>query len=339
MGAVFAAFLISNGLLMASRRRVRLVANWLAPLSAAILAMFGAETPAAAEGVALTFDDAPGLSLTEDLGYWRTTNRELIHRLRRAHVPATAFVIGDKLEGADRPLRYQMVRDWMDAGFTLGNHTYSHGSLNKMPAAAYIADVARNDGVLRPLMAERRQTPRWFRHPYLETGKTLQDKHAFEDWLAQHGYRVAPVTMENSDWMFALPYDEAVLRHDDPEARRIRQSYLDYTEKMVAWYRRAAFELLGRRPAFVFLLHDTRLNADSLPVLLQILQRNGLTVVSLEAAMSDPAYRINDDYADPEGDEWLSRWSAVLHKELPWDDFAEPPADIAAADARLDKDP
>src|SRR5262249_1641027 len=160
-------------------------------------------------------------------------------------LPAAAFVIGDKLEEPDRPATYALVRDWMTAGFTLGNHTYSHRSLNKMPVEAYIADVARDDLLLRPLMAQRKETPHWFRRPYLETGATLADKHRFESWLAEHGYRVAPVTVENSDWMFALAYDEAVLHHDRLSARRIQTAYLDYTDKAVAWYRKAALDLLG----------------------------------------------------------------------------------------------
>jgi hypothetical protein len=108
---------------------------------------------------------------------------------------------------------------------------------------------------------------------------------------------------------------------------------------MVAWSRKAALQLLGRRPALVFLLHDTRLNADSLDDLAAILKRNDLQVVSLERAMADPAYQIGDDFADADGDEWLSRWSTTLHRDLPWSDFTDPPADIAAAEARLDKDP
>ena len=221
----------------------------------------------------------------------------------------------------------------------MGNHTYSHGSLNKMGADAYIADTARNDAELRPLMKASGKAPVWFRHPYLETGATLDDKHRFESWLSAHGYKVAPVTVENSDWMFALAYDEAVMRHDRREARRIRTEYLDFTDRAVAWYREAALQLLGRRPDLIFLLHDTRLNADTLGELVGILKRNHLAVETLDEAMADPAYKISDDFADPNGDEWLSRWAMTLHKDLPWESFPAPPADIAAAEDRLDKDP
>ncbi|MDB5446595.1 MAG: polysaccharide deacetylase [Phenylobacterium sp.] len=307
--------------------------------AAAMLVALALWGPARTENVALTFDDVPGLSLDETTPYLAATNAELLGALKARRLKATGFVIGDKLEGADAPARLALVEAWLRAGQALGNHTYSHGSLNKTPVDAYIADVARDDALLRPLLARHGRRPLWFRHPYLETGATLADKQAFEAWLKAHGYQVAPVTLENADWMFALPYDEAVLKPDAAEAARIRRSYLDYTEAVVAWYRTAALQLLGRRPALVFLLHDTRLNADSLGDIADILKRNDLKVVSLDRAMSDPAYRISDDVADPNGDEWLSRWSMTLKRDLPWGSFPAPPSDIATADARLDKEP
>lgn len=308
--------------------------------AALAFAMLGLAAGAArAEGVALTFDDLPQLSLTDSTAYASVTTRRLLAGLRRHRVPATGFVVGDKLEGPDHDARVALLRAWLKAGQWLGNHTYDHDSLNRTPLPAYIASTERNDEVLRPLLAPRHQRPVWFRHPYLETGPTEDIKQGFEAWLREHRYRVAPVTLENSDWMFALPYDEAVLNGDRAEARRIRRAYVDYTARCVPWYRGAARQLLGRRPALVFLLHGSRLNADSLDDIAAILKRNHLKAVSLERAMRDPAYAIPDSRPDEAGDEWLSRWSELLHKPLPWDSFPEPPADIAAADKRLDSEP
>ena len=294
---------------------------------------------ARAEPVALTFDDLPSLSLPLPTAYARTTTERLLRGLRRHHLPAIGFVNEGKLEGSDRPERVKLLRRWLEAGMDLGNHTYSHESLNKTPLDAYIADVLRGEAVTRRLLAERGRRPIWFRHPYLETGLTLEVRQAFENWLAMRGYSVAPVTMENSDWVFALAYDEAVGRRDKASARRIRMAYLDYTARVVPWYREAALALLGRRPAFVFLLHATRLNADCIGELAALLGRNDLQAVTLGQAMRDPAYSIPDTYVGPNGDEWLSRWSLTLRKELPWSSFPDPPADIVADDERLDSDP
>lgn len=307
--------------------------------SAVLLALGASPSAASAEGVALTFDDIPTMSLSDAAPYAAITTKELLAGLRRHHLPATGFVIGDKLEGDGGGSQTGLVKAWLAAGMALGNHTYSHVSLNKTPVETYIAEVSRTDGILRPMLAARHRPLAWFRHPYLETGLTADTRRIFETWLASHGYRIAPVTMENADYVFALPYDEALLRHDAAAAARIKRAYLDHTAKSIAWYRKAALQLLGRRPSFVFLLHATRLNADSLDQLADILRRNDLQAITLDRAMKDPAYKIADTYAGPDGDEWLSRWSRTLHKNLPWDSFPEPPADIVAENDRLDPNP
>ena len=306
---------------------------------AVVMAACAWATLAHAEGVALTFDDLPTMALTGDPSYAQSTTQALLRGLRRHQFPATGFVIGERLQGAGGEAHAALVQQWLTAGMALGNHTYSHISLNKTPVDQYIADVGRADAVLKPLVAAHHARLRWFRHPFLETGLTSESRHSFEAWLSTRGYRVAPVTMENADYVFALPYDDAIRRHDTAEATRIRGAYLDHTAKSVAWYRTAAVGLLGRRPSFVFLLHATRLNADSLDALAGILRRNDLHAISLDRAMKDRAYQIADRYVGSDGDEWLSRWSRTLRRDLPWDSFPEPPADIVAANDRLDTSP
>jgi hypothetical protein len=208
-----------------------------------------------------------------------------------------------------------------------------------MPADAHIADVSKGEAVTRALLSARGRAPHWYKYPYLETGLTLQTRQTFEAWLAAHGYRVAPVTMENSDWVFAYPYDDAILRGDKIAMARIRRKYLAYTARMAVWCRQAALALLGRRPALVFLLHASRLNADCIDQLAAILHDNHLRAVTLDEAMRDAACTIPDAYVGPDGDGWLTRWSLTLHKNLPWSSFKEAPADIVAEDNRLEPSP
>jgi peptidoglycan/xylan/chitin deacetylase (PgdA/CDA1 family) len=308
-----------------------------AALAVAALLALGAGR-ARAEPVALTFDDLPQLALTDDAAYARVLTDRLLAGLRRDRLPAIGFVVGSKLEGGERPARLALLEAWLKAGRPLGNHTYDHISLNRTPLAEYIAGAQKDDDLLRALMAGHHETPRWFRHPYLETGATAEAVDGFGAWLKARGYRVAPVTIENSDWMFAYPYDEAVMKGDRAAARRIRLEYLDYTAKCVVWYRAAALGLLGRRPALIFLLHASRLNADAIDDLARVLRHNGLQPVSLEQAMRDPAYAAPDP-PDTQGEEWLSRWSQRLHKRLPFSVFPDVPPDIVAGEKRLDTDP
>jgi peptidoglycan/xylan/chitin deacetylase (PgdA/CDA1 family) len=306
--------------------RVRLFGRLFLFCLASLLA--GASV-ASAEDVALTFDDLPTYGPRGSIDDATRTMNALIKGLTRHHLPAIGFVNEIQLDGADRNGRVALLSHWLDAGLELGNHSYSHLSLNKTPVEAYIADVARGEAVTRGLLAARGQREHWYRYPYLETGLTTDIRHRFEGWLAEHGYRVAPVTMEASDWAFADRYDEALARHDQTAARRIQSQYLDFTTRSIAWYRTAALGLLSRHPSFVLLLHASRLNAASIDALARILKQQKLHAVSIESAMTDPAYTITDTYVGPDGDEWLTRWSLTLHKDLPWATLPRLPTDIA----------
>ena len=314
----------------------------LAPVLGICLALSAAGSaqgrPAPSGSIALTFDDLPALSLIDDQAYVTKLNRDLLARLQRHHFPATGFVNEGKLDELDRTRQIGVLKAWLRAGMDLGNHTFSHEPPNDIGAEAYIADIEKGEPVTRGLLSGYGRTLRWFRHPYLQTGFPAEQQERINRWLADHHYRVAPVTMENSDWMFSEPYDDAIARHDSAAKARIAKEYLDYSGRMIAWHQAASHALFGRDIAFVMLLHATRLNADSLDALARMIRHDRLKVVSLDTAMQDPAYRTPDTYAARDGVNWLERWAQTLHKELPWDDYVDPPKDIQTDYDRVDKD-
>ncbi|MDE2562064.1 MAG: polysaccharide deacetylase family protein [Sphingomonadales bacterium] len=320
--------------------------HWLkAPRLAAALAALSLSAltaPAVARThsaeVALTFDDLPSPTLNQSIANVTAINRDLLAGLRRHHMRATGFVNEGKLDAPDRAKRIALLRLWLRKGMDLGNHTYSHASPDKVGAAAYVADIARGEPVTAGLLATRGRTLHWFRHPYLETGSPAPVRAQIDAWLQAHHYEVAPVTLQNSDWMFADLYETALAKGDTAGAQHIRSTYLDYTARMIDWYRAAAHSLFGRDIAYVFLLHDSRLNADSLDALAALLKRDHMRVVTLDKAMRDPAYRTPDTYAGPDGIDWMERWSDSLHKAIDWSTYSDPPAAITAAYDKLESD-
>ena len=83
--------------------------------------------------VAVTFDDLPYAAVaSDDDAALASMTARLVHRLQAEQVPAVGFVNEAKLhrDGELDPARVVLLRTWLDAGFELGNHTYSHPSLD-----------------------------------------------------------------------------------------------------------------------------------------------------------------------------------------------------------------
>jgi hypothetical protein len=143
----------------------------------------------------------------------------------------------------------------------------------------------------------------------LQAGRTREAKERLEEFLSRRGYQQAPVTFDNSDWMFAFVYSGALARGDANMARRIRDAYVPYMESVIAFFERRAVEVVGREFPQVLLLHANHLNAEMAPELLAMLKRRGYEFVSLEQALRDDAYRMPNEYAGPGGFSWIHRWS------------------------------
>jgi peptidoglycan/xylan/chitin deacetylase (PgdA/CDA1 family) len=263
--------------------------------------------------VAVTFDDLPVVSvLPLDRAGRDALTSALLAAIRRHRVPAIGFVNENKLAdsaGTIDSARVALLRSWLDAGLELGNHTWSHPDLHRVPLTSFQDEVLRGERVTRQLLAERGRAPRYFRHPFLHTGRSVAVRDSLTAFLAEHGYRVAPVTIDNADYVFAAAYDRAVSAGDRAGASRIRATYLDYMDSVTAFYERQSVAILGRELPQVLLLHANRLNADAFDAVATMFERRGYRFIPLDEALADPAYGSADSYTGPAGITWLHRWA------------------------------
>jgi peptidoglycan/xylan/chitin deacetylase (PgdA/CDA1 family) len=273
--------------------------------------------PAAARQMAVTLDDLPGASATHsDYGFFERVNRDLIAAFARHRVPAIGFVNESKLTmgGAPPDSGAALLQLWIDAGLELGNHTYSHADLHATAVEDFTRDTLRGEAFTRRLLEAAGRRPRFFRHPFLHTGRDAASRRAFETFLREHGYTVAPVTVDNYDYMFARAYDRAGTDGDPSRQQRIVDAYLDYMTRVVAYYEAQSLALFDREIAQVLLLHVNALNARTFDTLAGILAARGYSFVPLETAIADPAYRSPDEYFGAGGITWLHRWALTAGK-------------------------
>lgn len=256
-------------------------------------------------------------------------NAALLASLKRHGIRAVGLVNESKLfVPGEIDERTAVLKNWLDAGHELGNHTFSHPSFQTTPLAAYQEDVLRGETVTRLLLEEKGQELRWFRHPFLRTGPDLATREAFETFLTARGYRVAPVTVENSDYIFSLIYTRAKERGDRETMRRTREAYLGFTARQLDFWEKVALEVVGRPIKQILLLHVNELNADAMDDVADLLKRRDYGFVTLEEALRDEAYRLPDTYAGPAGTSWLHRWAVSKGVKVDWRQEPEPPAEV-----------
>ena len=270
--------------------------------------MCAQERAASGRRVAVTFDDLPAPQ--DDLEDMQSITSRLLASLKRNGVPVVGFVNERKLyRRGEMDERTNLLRAWLDAGEELGNHTFSHINLRRAPLAAYEEDVVRGETVTRMLLEERGMKLRYFRHPFLWTGETPEYKDGLAKFLAARGYTVAPVTIDNDDYIFADAYFKTKKRGDAETAKRVADAYVPYMETVFDFFERLSAETFGREVKHVLLLHANEINADRFDELAAMLKRRGYTFVTLEEALKDPAYAERDALYKS-GVSWIHRWRA-----------------------------
>jgi peptidoglycan/xylan/chitin deacetylase (PgdA/CDA1 family) len=267
--------------------------------------------------IAITIDDLPAAASSSMTGaaiVQMTT--KLLAALQQEKVPAVGFVNERKLyhKWGEVDERIGALNQWLDAGFELGNHTFGHTSLNQMGLKEFEESVIQGESVTRLLTTQHGKKLRYFRHPYLDTGRDLQTRREAEAFLVSRGYRIAPVTMDAWDWHFAGVYDDAKRRDDKALQQEVVSSYLSYHAAVFEYFEKLSKDLLGYEPKQVLLLHANNLEADHIGELIELLRKRGYRFIALEEALSDDAYSLPDTYVGEEGRGWIEHWAITMGK-------------------------
>lgn len=264
--------------------------------------------------MAITIDDLPYQGKQPDTLTQRDVNRRIVEHLTAAGVPAIGFVNESKLviDGRLSDYQVQTLALWTNHGLELGNHTYSHKDYNRTPNDEFFDDIRKGETVTRQLLQTTGGRLRYFRHPFLRRGNSSDKIRALENFLKENGYIEAPVTIDNSEWIYARAYEKAT--GDSAMQRRLGESYLNYMVDKTRYFEREADSLFGRYISHVLLIHANRLNAAFLGDLIDRLRLEGYTFVTLTDALADSAYRSDDTMWKGSGISWLHRWAMTRGK-------------------------
>lgn len=221
--------------------------------------------------IAITIDDLPFV------GEYRNFHLNmLITTLKAEAVPATGFIIAREVQQAN----WETLHQFRDAGFGLGNHTYSHANLNKVKVSEYINEIKQADKILLPVLTE----PKYFRYPYLAMSSgTKKDKILC--YLSKKNYQIAPITIDSKDFAF----NQRLL--SVPEAGRraylneLKPFYIDFIWQQTQHAEEKNQYNHQKDQSQILLIHANLLNAYVLPDIISQYKKQGYTFVSLEEAL------------------------------------------------------
>lgn len=285
-----------------------------------ILFLIGFNCFGYANEIAITFDDLPeatdGLVKKQE-----QINQRILKSLLKFKVPATGFVNEGKLYSnkEESQEKIELLKLWVDKGFDLGNHTYSHLSLSTMTPEQFKFEVNNGSKISKTLMHDAGRSYRYFRHPYLDTGTASEIRSSFEDFLKEEDYFIAPVTIDTDDWKF----NQQLLAHPE-DKDKIIQSYLLHTCAKFSFYEDASKKIFGRNIKQIWLLHVNLINSYAIERLLMIVKEFHYDFINLDSALSDEAYQSADNYYAHFGVSWLYRWDFTRGKVVDWSKDPEP---------------
>ncbi|HAT2067176.1 TPA: polysaccharide deacetylase family protein [Legionella pneumophila] len=223
------------------------------------------------KAIAITIDDLPFV------GEYRNFHLNMMmNTMKDEKVPATGFIIAKEV----RPDNWEILHKFRDAGFGLGNHTFSHANLNKLKTKEYIQEIKEADSLLMPVLTE----PKYFRYPYLAMSSGNK-KNKILCYLEKHHYQVAPITIDSKDFVF----NQRLL--SVPELGRrayldeLKPFYLDFIWQQTLKAEEHTQYHHNPAQAQILLIHANLLNAYVLPDIINLYKQNGYTFVSLEDAL------------------------------------------------------
>lgn len=227
---------------------------------------------AAERVVALTIDDLPFVGPVHNKNGEINRFSQLVNQIEERKIPAMGFIIA----GSIGPGQEQLLEEFKQKGFSLGNHTYTHINLNRVGANRYIEDLDKAENRLQGVMTY----PKYFRYPYLAEGRG-NDNQRVKDYLASHSYIIAPVTIDSKDYKFNGRLLSVNWRKRDVKLDAIKKDYLAYIDRQIT----ETEKMHSSETPEILLVHANLLNSHAMGDVIDLFQKRGYKFISLDEAI------------------------------------------------------
>jgi peptidoglycan/xylan/chitin deacetylase (PgdA/CDA1 family) len=261
--------------------------RWLGMcVGAVVLALAGTALAGETYKLAITNDDLPSHGALPK-GMTRASIAKLTLDAYAAHKVPRVYGYINAVHLKSDPDNAKVLEMWLAAGHPLGNHQFSHASVDAGTAEDFIKGVEANEPVLQQVM----KGENWhsFRYPFLNAGDATRGP-VVADWLKAHGYTIADVSMSFNDWAYTDTYARCSATGNTAAIEAMKIRYMDEVRAQIARSKAVSHKVYGRMIPQVLLTHIGGFGAIMLPEVLTELEKSGATFATLEDVQSDAAY-------------------------------------------------
>ena len=265
--------------------------------------------------VVITFDDLPVVNnIKVDDNTIAGINNEILQNLKKHNVPALGLINEGRLyhNWVLDSARVKVLQLWIRYGMELGNHTKDHIDYNTHSIAVYGKNILDGEVVTNQLLKPYGKSVKYFRHPFLHRGNSKEKVDSLITFLREHNHVEAPVTMDNSDWIFAKAYDSLSSIDDNAGMQKLRTDFVQYMEQKLLFYEAQSMTILKRPIPQILILHDNSIDADCLEAILSLYEKHGYSFISMDQALQDPIYQSKDEFYKGAGISWIHRWAITM---------------------------
>lgn len=257
------------------------------------------------KSVSITIDDIPNVHLAKGNG-----SSDLLRKLDSLKLPIAIFINEANLNQTPAAAKNkELLKSWVLRDYiTVGNHSFSHPNYAEVGFDTFKEEIIKGEVLTRELLKGSGKSLDYFRFPFNSMGKDSVDVDRMQQFLKDKKYINTPYTVESEDWLYAQLYDKALKEGDKQRAKEIGRQYVETSVKIFAFFDSLSVSTFNRSIKQIYLCHDTQLNTDYLPQLVQKLKDAGYGFISLPDAMQDPAYQSKEYYKGPFGISWFYRW-------------------------------
>lgn len=245
--------------------------------------------------MAITVDDLPEHGKLPPGVSREQITREMLRIFKKHDVPdAVGFI------NAEKGL-IDLLKMWRAAGYSLGNHTYSHLSINKGTISEYKKEIDGNEGILQELAGD---SP-WkvFRYPYLHEGNSIEKRNAIRAYLKERGYKIAQVTVDFEEWAWNDPYAMCMLHENAIEIEWLKKTFMQNAQEVLERSELLSQKLFNRSIKHILLLHIGGFTTEMLDELLSLYKKKGVEFIPLSEALTDPVYELDPGVVSLHGSE------------------------------------